>query len=276
MEVAQRAGMTRTHRWLPPFLVAALGAGALVGCGPDRSAVLVGRLESSSLRRALTTDRADQEAAGDAAPAATDVPGDSVAAPAPRRGAIEISINGEPRSVSVDDDLTFAVEELPTGELSITVEVEGIKGTVTLEGVVEGEVIEIAVIGGRGRLEIRVIRRDVPEGGVGDLPVRRGPIEIYGKHIVYFLEPGVYDGDIIVHGHHVTLIGADGGSCFTNDRTVILGDLVVRGKHVRLVNMTVEGRTRISGHHVSVFGSCSPGAGYARHGWDDDDGFELD
>lgn len=168
---------------------------------------------------------------------------------------IDIEINGDPRVIPVDRDETFTVHELPLGELRFTAEVEGIKGTMEVYDVLPGEVIEVGVEAGPGSLEMRVVRRDPWSPEVDVLP-NRGPVYIHSDHVVHHLEPGEYDGDIVITGDHVTLVGPDYYGCRRGGRAIVKGDLIVDADHVRIVNVHVEGRTAIHGDHVRVFRSC--------------------
>lgn len=171
---------------------------------------------------------------------------------------IEVTVNDERRMVAVGDDLTFAVRELPTGDVSVSVGIAGIQGTLELSDVQPGENIHIAIRAGDGQLAISVERREPGEAPVVEVEPadHRGPVVIDARHAVYRFEPGVYDGDVIVRGDHVTLLGAPNPGCEADGGTTILGDLQVDGKHVKVIDLDVRGASFIHGKHVEVFNGC--------------------
>jgi hypothetical protein len=209
-------------------------------CGAEPSPVVVGNISTQTMRQALSAASHDDDEGfeGDA------------------RFQLDIEINGDPRAVALDVDGAFAVQELPTGQLHFAVAIEGIRGTLELDDVQPGEVIEIGVSAAPGALELRVVRRDAqlaPE----DAPVTQtGDIEIHGKDIVHHLPHGRIEGDIIIHGHDVTVVGPDYYECREGGRTVVDGRLIVHGKDVRVINVEFLRGTQIHGHDVKVYEPC--------------------
>ncbi len=174
--------------------------------------------------------------------------------------AVFVRINGETRLVSLEDDYGFAIADLPTGDVSFEIDVGGFAGSVTVRDVLFGELIEIEIIVEEDFLEIQVLRRIESEPELPP-PSNGGVIEIDGSDIVYYLSPGVYEGDIIISGSDVTLIGPP--AC----DTLLLGDLIVYGNDIRIINVEVAGGTSFAGNDIEFYQDCY---GYG-HGDDDDD-----
>lgn len=169
-----------------------------------------------------------------------------------------VRVNGADHHAAVNDDLTFAVRALPTGDVTIEVEVDGARGTVTLEDVEPGEVIEVFVDGGDGGIEIRVTRRDrvAEPDRVRPLPVNDSPIEIRDSDVIRRLGRGIYHGSISILGNNVTLIGASDGTCDDDERTYVDGPLEIRGNNARLVNIVFRGPEEIQGNNARFFDEC--------------------
>ncbi len=166
---------------------------------------------------------------------------------------LRIRINDEPRDVRLGSDLSFTVQELPTGDVTISIDAGGIEGSVTIKDVGSREMIEVSLEAGNGRLSIRIVRRDrTHHDGMHVAPP--GPVVISGHHQEVFLDAGRYDG-LTISGHHVRVVGA-GHSCNPADRSTITGNVSVSGHHVELIDVDVAGRYQVSGHHVRAFATC--------------------
>ncbi len=203
-------------------------------CGGEPSPVVIGQLDMGTLQSALrVADDDDRRAEG-------------------RRRGLELTVNGRPTRVEVDARGQFTLDNLSTGELVLTVENDGISGTLTVDALASGELVEISISLGDGRLEIRVLRRTRPAGGTAELPADRGPVEIKGDDVVYYLHPGTY-GDIEISGHRVTLVGA---GCQEGSQTIVAGRLEVKGHDVVLVNLDLRGGLDAKGHRLRVIGQC--------------------
>jgi hypothetical protein len=214
------------------FASLALLAPLALACG-EPSPVIIGSVEDGQIQQALTL--AGKEAKHGP------------------RGTIDISVNGDDRTLPLADDGGFAIQDLSSGDLELSLSVEGITGTLIIEDVAPGEVIEIAVSGGPGRISLRVVRRDPPEMRVGsELPNDGSPVRIKAHHIAYALEPGEYTGDFDLEGHEVTLIGA--GDC--DDPTTLSGSVRIKAHKIRLVNVTLAGPQSLEAHDVRIASSC--------------------
>lgn len=182
-------------------------------------------------------------------------------------GQVDLRINGYPASVFVDEDGSFATDGLPTGRVEIAIAGNGISGTLVVEDVAPGELLEIDVSAGRDHLSIRLVRRQPasvdPWGDDGRT------IHISGHHQVVHLPPGTVSQDVVVEGHHITVIGPGNGYCSGWDRTVLTGDLRVRGHHITFVNVSPEGSVRIEGHHTRFVRSCGKKWWKKPKGYDD-------
>jgi hypothetical protein len=210
----------------------------LLACGYEPSPVVVGRVGP-----ALTSDG-------------------YVVAPAVG-ASIDVEINGDDRFVPLGVEETFAIQTLPTGDIEVRAAIEGIAGTMEVYDVQPGEVIEVGVEAAPGSLLMSVVRRDSPGADYGII-YEHGPLQIHSNHVVHHLEPGIYEGDIIITGDHVTIVGPDYYGCRRGGRAILLGDLIIEGDHVRVVNLEVEGQTLVFGAHNRIYQSCE------LFGWDDD------
>ena len=76
--------------------------------------------------------------------------------------ALAIEVNGDVRRVDLEGDGYFTIDSLPTGELVLTIATEDVTGELQIHDVEPGERIEISVKAGDGRLDLRVIRREIP------------------------------------------------------------------------------------------------------------------
>jgi hypothetical protein len=72
---------------------------------------------------------------------------------------LEIQVNGERDAVIVEEDGTFEIESLPTGDVAIAFDTEHAGGELVLRDVKPNEVIEIVVTEQRTYLEVRIVRR---------------------------------------------------------------------------------------------------------------------
>lgn len=220
-----------------------LSVGLLWACG-DASPVVLGTIEDGTLRQALVTADDDD----------SDSDSDRSGRPS---GRLELEVNGELRDIRVGRDGSFAIQDLPSGELELSIAVEGLRGTLTIEAVQPGEVVELALALGPGRLELRVARRQAPDRTEDrPLPNDGAPIVLRGHRVVYYLEPGVYTGPVTIEGHDVTLVGASAWDCAEEDRSILAGEVTIKGHRVRLVNVGLRGPQSIKGHDVRVVSSC--------------------
>jgi hypothetical protein len=184
-----------------------------------------------------------------------------------RDDAPRLRLNGDPRPVDLADDDTFAVRDVPTGDLTVEFETDDARGTVTLTDVQAGEVIEVVVsTDDDGRLSIRVTRR-APRDRVP--PEQPDESLYYGsKDAVHQLRPGTYHGDLIIDAKNVTVIGARDARCDGENATVLDGDLVIRAKDAHVVDVIVLGRVIIEdgAKDARVVDTCVP---HRRHHDDD-------
>jgi hypothetical protein len=201
---------------------------------------------------------------------------------APTPAGITVWVNDAPARAEVGEDLDFAVRTLPTGDVHVEVSVEGIRGSLDLDGVEAGEIIEVTIRAGQDALSISVVRRTPPaEAPVEDIgpPVHDGPIVIDGHHTVYHFAPGLYLGDVVVTGHHITLVGAPNPTCAPDGRTIIAGELRLEGHHIRVIGIETQGRVALPGksHHVSMTTTGCDGAAWDEvHDDDRDDRHDRD
>lgn len=74
---------------------------------------------------------------------------------------LHIRINGWDEAVYVDDSSRFTIDGIPTGDLSIEIEIDGIGGTLTLHDVQENEVVHLKVKHKKNSVTITILRRTI-------------------------------------------------------------------------------------------------------------------
>lgn len=163
---------------------------------------------------------------------------------------LRVGVNGDARDLRVSDDGGFLLRDLPAGDLDLSFSLGGATGALTVEGVREGEVLDLTLTARDGALSASVSRRAMPEADDA-LTVGAGEVRRFG--------PGLLQGDLRVTGDGATLLGHDDGSCLPGSRTVIGGDLVVEGDDVRLVGVEVRGSLTLHGSRIEIRESCLVG-----------------
>ena len=195
---------------------------------------------------------------------------------------ITFTVNDVPTEAELGDDQDFAVRALPTGDIHVEIAVEGIRGTLDLDAVEPGELIEVTLRIEENGLTISVVRREPPaETQVEDItpPVHDGDIVIEGHHTVYRFAPGIYRGDVIVKGHHLTLVGAPNPGCDPQGGSVLQGALRLEGHHIRVMGLSTQGPVTLprKSHHVGLTQpACDAGTWFDGVGDDDHDDHDDD
>jgi hypothetical protein len=83
-----------------------------------------------------------------------------------------------------------------------------------------------------------------------------GLIEIRDNDVIIWIQAGVHIGSIIILGNNVTVIGVV-NSCAAGAHATISGDLVIHGNNATVKDVTVLGRTEITGNNAAVTDDCS-------------------
>ena len=171
-------------------------------------------------------------------------------------GTANVYVNEQPRKLVVAPDRTFVVREVPSGDTTFAVEALGIRGSVTIDAVKPGEVIEVEVRVQGSSLVIVITRRDAAAEPPREVTqTNGGPLEIRANNVCYFLRAGTYDRDIVVHGNNVKLLGA--ARCNASERTVLMGALTVKGNNAIVQDIELRGRVLIEANNVRVQDSCT-------------------
>lgn len=171
-------------------------------------------------------------------------------------GTANVYVNEQPRKLVVAPDRTFVVREVPSGNTTFAVEVLGIRGSVTIDGVKPGEVIEVEVRVQGTSLVIVITRRDASSEPPREVTQNSGaPLEIRANNVCYFLRAGTYDREIIVHGNNVKLLGA--GGCNATERTILTGALTVKGNNALVQDIELRGRVLIEANNVRIQDACT-------------------
>ncbi|MCA9552595.1 MAG: hypothetical protein KC933_21355 [Myxococcales bacterium] len=210
-----------------------------VACG-EPSPVVVGHVEGASLTQALVAAHDD-----DALDTRYDLGGPSIV----------ITVNGEDRRVRLDADGVFVMQDLPTGDITFTLESDRFRGSITIKDVQPAETVDLSLsLDGTGIL-MQVTRREVREPR--SLPDAAGPIRIDGNNVIYHLDARTYEGDIEIRGNNVTLVGPRSEDCNQEAMAVVTGDLLVTGNNVRIIDVLVLGQVDIRGQGVRRHQLCS-------------------
>ncbi|MFB3908802.1 MAG: hypothetical protein ACE15D_10405 [Candidatus Eisenbacteria bacterium] len=170
-----------------------------------------------------------------------------------------VTLNGSPASVRFDEeDCSFLVSDIePSEVLVVRIELPelGMSGSVTIDNVDVGELIEISVETGHNGLAISVTRRERPSE-IGSLP------EIVEDNRATFLvHAGFYDQGLTVRGNKFTLVGEAGDDCSDIDSwTVLAGPVVVEGNNATFRNVSFEGPVQVLGNNARFIHCCIGGS----------------
>jgi len=170
-----------------------------------------------------------------------------------------VMLNGSPADIIFDEDCAFLITDVEPSEtvvLRIELPDQGISGTIELEDVVEGELIEILVEVGFNSLAIAVVRREEPE------PADGLPEVITENKVTIFLPTGVYERNLTVDGNKFTLVGEAGSSCDEDDLedwTVIQGEVVINKNKATFRNIAFEGPVEVRGNNAQFIHCCFDG-----------------
>ena len=161
--------------------------------------------------------------------------------------ALRVGVNGEARDHRLADDGGFVLRDLPEGDVALSFSVGGASGSLTVEGLRDGELLDLSLSPRDGALAASVSRRGMPSDS-GAREVVAGEARRFG--------PGLLQGDLRVVGDGAVVLGHDDGSCLRGSRTVVEGDLVVEGDDVRVVGVEVLGAITLRGSRIEVRESC--------------------
>jgi hypothetical protein len=188
-----------------------------------------------------------------------------------------VSLNGIPATVAFDDDCEFVVTGVePTELLQVRIELPTLEvsGTVEINNVKPGELIEIEVETTEERLSVTVLRRAEFE------PSDQLPSIVSTNNVHMVIGSGVFSEDLTVRGNNFGLLGEAGDSCDDGGWTVISGDVLVLGNNATFRNIAFTGDVRVMGRNVRFINSCFDGAlvrfGREPNRSDDDDDDEDD
>ena len=121
-----------------------------------------------------------------------------------------VSINGAPATVTQGEQCTFAVTDIqPAGLVEVRVKLASLNlaGSIELDNVLDGDLIEITVRPGVDSLSLTVVRRNAPDS----TPTL--PTEITDDNISIRLPAGDFTQDLKVSGDKFTLVGVAGANC---------------------------------------------------------------
>jgi hypothetical protein len=170
---------------------------------------------------------------------------------------ITITIGGVAHTVRVAPDLSFALHQIPNGDLEITLDADGASTTFSLDDVAPVDLFTITVIRSQAGLHVDYVQRTARMHPPMTIYGKDGvDIEILDDHVSFMLAPGAVRAHIVIAGDFVQLFGDAAQSCDENERSIINGDLVLQGKNIEVRGVGVRGDVIITGQHVRVHDAC--------------------
>jgi len=169
---------------------------------------------------------------------------------------IIVTLNSQAVSLDLDDDCGFLIDDVqPATSIVLDVDLPGlgVSGTITLDNVVEAELIEILVETSDDSLTISILRRLTPD------PVAELPVLISGNNVTIFLPAGIYDQTLTVDGNNFTLVGEAGDDCDATGWTVITGDVFILKNDATFRNVRFEGSVEVQGNNARFINTCLDG-----------------
>lgn len=170
--------------------------------------------------------------------------------------AVVVTLDGAPATIVFDEDCGFLVTGVrPTAVLELRVELPalGISGTVEIQQVVEGELIEIEVESSDVALSLAVLRRAEPVASI------TLPVVITGNNVTLQIGSGVYEQELTVDGNNFTLIGPTRDDCDGSDWSRISGPVVVSGNNATFRNIALDGSVEVRGNNARFINCCFDG-----------------
>jgi hypothetical protein len=171
---------------------------------------------------------------------------------------VGVNVNSSSRDVPIAPDNSFVVRDVPTGDVTLTFTSGSLKGTLTIQGVQAGEIIQIGVRIEEGALVIVIKSRTKASEPPREVDGQNGSaLEITASHVCYWFKSGHYKRDIIVTGSDVHLFGAAHDSCVVDDLTFLDGKLEIRGDDVTVFDVEIAGDLVIEGRNDRVQDTCT-------------------
>lgn len=168
---------------------------------------------------------------------------------------LRISVNGEPMLLAFGDECDFMIPAIPTGEITLDVEVEGIRNSIHITEVADNEIVELAISTANDGLSVSVSRRiRASENDDSSLPE-----VIEHDHVTVFLQEGVYSHKLNVNGRDFTLIGSfqnEAEDCDSGDWTSIDGNVIVSGDNAVFRNIRFDGNVIVVGKRPRFINCC--------------------
>lgn len=217
-----------------------------LGCGDDRSPITPNDLESSAHSASIIGRISDTSSSLD---------GTSLAAGGycPE---VVFTLNGSPVQIHVDDDCSFVLSDVfPSDFVVLRIEIpeQSVSGSVELEDIAEGELIEILVRVDSHSLVIAVVRRARPN------QLNELPEVIYRNNVEVMIEEGVYVQDLTVNGNNFVLVGEHGRDCDDSGWSVLDGRVVVSKNNATFRNIVFAGPVIVRGNNARFINCCIDG-----------------
>jgi hypothetical protein len=170
---------------------------------------------------------------------------------------VKVHVNGQPRTIEVAPDQSFMVRDVPTGDVTLDCDDDGVTGTVVITGVQQGEVIQVTIKKEGDVIVIVIVQRQGSSEPPRDVDDPDGDaLVITADHVCYFMKPKTYHRDIVIKGDEVSLIGATHDTCVLDDRTVLKGKLTVAGNDDRVLDVELQGGLVITGQDAHIEETC--------------------
>jgi hypothetical protein len=167
-----------------------------------------------------------------------------------------VTLNGSPAQIVIADDCAFLISDVePSQSITLRIELpdQGITGTIELQDIVEGELIEILLETSFDSLTISVVRREEPE------PAKGIPEVITGNNVTMLVPAGLYDQPLTVLGNHFTLVGEGTDNCEVGGWTIIDGRVVINGNNATFRNIAFDAPVEVRGNNTHFINCCFDG-----------------
>ena len=222
------------------FAVTSLGALAIAGACTINTGSGQGAPQSSAGTTPLPASQADAVVTGTVDSALS--------------GSVQMSVkNDQPQSVVVAPDDSFAVRDVPAGDVKLGCQAGGVTGALTISGVQPGEIIEVTIKRDGDAIVIALDQRTPSSQPPAEVTRTDGDaLVIHESHVCYWLKPGHYQRDIVVQGDDVHLFGAAHSSCRIDDFSILDGTLELDGDGDRVLDVELDGSLVINGAHCGV------------------------
>jgi len=171
---------------------------------------------------------------------------------------VQFHVNGHAQPIVLAPDASFVVRDVPLGNVTFDCDAGGVKGELTIQNVLAGDIIEVTIKLEADAIVIVIERRTSATEAPRVVSDQDGDaLQITASHVCYWFKPGHYKRDVIVTGDDVHLFGAAHESCAIDDFTILDGKLELDGKNITVLDVDLTGSLVIKGAKSKVQDSCT-------------------